>query len=381
MENGEYVQTVYLSMKDQYGSSWESNNVAEYAADGTCLGLLYPDRVPSSGNETSGAYYRYRKILLVTGEDDQTVTYTFRLPTANSEHPSVTASFSVSYKCLHRVEIVFDGEVRDTLEGSEGTEITLDYPSLVSDGFDLEWTLEGGGLLDPVSSKYVFGSENGTLTAVLVPYSFTVAFDGNGAAKGSMASRIQRVGTAYTLPGNTYTNTGYEFTGWNTEPDGSGDAYPNKATVRDLSTVKGDTVTLYAQWKIKTYTVTFVNKLTGERIKQTVEYGQDAVAPDIAPVPAGETQHSVFSKWNKSFASVKSNITVTSVHTLEDHTFPEEGARVCTVCGYSAANPSETGSVFGGGELLAILLPVLVLGAAAVTAVVLKRKKNPESGE
>ncbi|MBR6049729.1 MAG: hypothetical protein IKP68_00820, partial [Clostridia bacterium] len=156
----------------------------------------------------------------------------------------------------------------------------------------------------------------------------------------------------------------------NTEPDGTGEPYPNKSTVRDLSAVKGDTVTLYAQWKVKTYIVTFVNKMTGERIKQTVEYGKDAEAPEIGPFPA-EDGHYVFSKWNKTFTAIKSNMTVTSVHTKEPHTFVDEGGEhYCSVCGYGRTDGSMTASVFGNNGVIVIVAVVAVFAAAAVAAVI-----------
>lgn len=62
------------------------------------------------------------------------------------------------------------------------------------------------------------------------------------------------------LSQNSYTRMGYEFTGWNTKPDGSGTYYPDKAEIYNLSSAdwkNADTwtgenrgiVTLYAQWK------------------------------------------------------------------------------------------------------------------------------------
>ena len=62
------------------------------------------------------------------------------------------------------------------------------------------------------------------------------------------------------LTANAYTRTGWEFTGWNTEPDGSGAAYGDGAEIWNLSsadwkdegtwTAADDgTVILYAQWR------------------------------------------------------------------------------------------------------------------------------------
>ena len=381
LEDGSYVSQGFVSMVDQYGSSYESNDVQFSDAEGSDLGLLYPKRASKTVDGKKAEYFQYKIVLIMNREDDKKLDYVITIPTANSVHSVVKAGFSVQYKCQHKVDVVFDGKDYDTLTGVADQEITLDYPDLVSDGFDLEWSLEGGGLLDasnPDEPVYAFGSEDGTLTAKLVPYSFTVVFDGNGSTRGTMASKIQRVGTAYTLPGNTFTKTGYEFVEWNTSPDGSGDSYANKSSVQNLSTVKNDTVTLYAQWKVKTYTVTFVNKVTGERIKQTVEYEQDAEAPEIEPVPIDENNHSVFSRWNKEFTNIKSNITVTSVHVTEPHEFVDEGdEHYCSVCGYGKADAAMTASAIGNGRILVIAAASVLAVAAIVTvAVISKRKKN-----
>lgn len=61
------------------------------------------------------------------------------------------------------------------------------------------------------------------------------------------------------LTKNTYTRIGYEFSGWNTKPDGSGTAYKDKAEILNLSAADwreestwtasdNGTVDLYAQW-------------------------------------------------------------------------------------------------------------------------------------
>ena len=49
------------------------------------------------------------------------------------------------------------------------------------------------------------------------------------------------------LHANTYTYEGYKFVGWNTKADGTGVAYEDEATVKNL-TAEGNVV-LYAQWE------------------------------------------------------------------------------------------------------------------------------------
>ena len=57
-----------------------------------------------------------------------------------------------------------------------------------------------------------------------------------------------KYGTSYTLTANAYKKTGYKFKGWNTKANGTGTTYKDKASVKNLTTKNGATVTLYAQW-------------------------------------------------------------------------------------------------------------------------------------
>lgn len=49
---------------------------------------------------------------------------------------------------------------------------------------------------------------------------------------------------------NVFTRTGYVFTGWSTEPDGSGTFYGDGEEIWNLSEEEGGVVSLYAQWEI-----------------------------------------------------------------------------------------------------------------------------------
>ncbi len=70
----------------------------------------------------------------------------------------------------------------------------------------------------------------------------TVTFDANGGS-GTMSPQIANVPTALTA--NTFTRTGYTFSGWNTASGGGGTAYANGATYSFAADV-----TLYAQWAV-----------------------------------------------------------------------------------------------------------------------------------
>ena len=91
---------------------------------------------------------------------------------------------------------------------------------------------------------------------------YTIVFKGNENTGGSMTSiKNCEYGSSYTLKENAFKKTGYTFDGWNTKADGSGSAYTNKEKVTNLSSENGSTVTLYAQWKLTEYSITY--KLSG----------------------------------------------------------------------------------------------------------------------
>lgn len=94
-------------------------------------------------------------------------------------------------------------------------------------------------------------------------------FGNNGILEGKMTPSIhmyqnarQYEGRAVTpvthLTRNAFIRTGYQFTGWNTEPDGSGRAFSDGQEILNLTAENWDgdeqstegTVTLYAQWKL-----------------------------------------------------------------------------------------------------------------------------------
>ncbi|MBR3386051.1 InlB B-repeat-containing protein [Candidatus Saccharibacteria bacterium] len=74
----------------------------------------------------------------------------------------------------------------------------------------------------------------------------TVVYDGNGATEGVMPSQVIPAGSTVATTAVNYLKSGAEFTGWNTEPDGTGTTYANRA---EITADSNDTViTLYAQW-------------------------------------------------------------------------------------------------------------------------------------
>lgn len=146
-------------------------------------------------------------------------------------------------------ESEFDGEKNKL------TPNTFSNSGKVFDG----WTkTPGGTTLDfadgaPVATTDFDSNAALSLYAVWKDFA-TITFDGNGSTSGEM-SEMKVTDTAKPLPENSYKRTGYRFTGWNTEKDGSGSPFADQASV-DTSIITTN-VTLYAQW-VKEFTVKYL---------------------------------------------------------------------------------------------------------------------------
>ena len=132
-----------------------------------------------------------------------------------------------------------------------------------------------------------------TLYAQWKANSYTIAFDGNGSTSGSTESFAATYDKAATLTANGFQRAGYTFTGWNTKVDGTGTAYTNKQSV-NIATDEGATVTLYAQWRPNTYTVSFDSNGGSSIANNTVTFGSTY---DSLPLPTPTRVGYTFAGW------------------------------------------------------------------------------------
>ena len=157
-----------------------------------------------------------------------------------------------------------------------------ELPTLTRTGYIFNgWALEKAGDTEITSDFTVNVAEDHTLYAQWIPYTYTVKYDNNVDSSdtsvtqptGSTADSNHTYGVAKTLTANGYTRTGYTFIGWNTKPDGTGTAYGNEESVINLTDVQNGTVTLYAQWGVKTYVIRYnANGGEGEMADQVIEW-------------------------------------------------------------------------------------------------------------
>ncbi len=131
-----------------------------------------------------------------------------------------------------------------------------------------------------------------TLYAQWEANTYSVKFNNNGGT-GTMPEQTFKYDQSQTLVANTFIRTGYTFSGWNTESDGTGTTYNNKSSVKNLTT--SGTFNLYAIWKANTYTIKFNgNSGTGTMSDQSMTYDQTKTLPANEYTKTGYT----FDSWN-----------------------------------------------------------------------------------
>lgn len=139
------------------------------------------------------------------------------------------------------------------------------WKTAITGSASVTMTLQCTGVLDAAAfaageslntSAHISGtvSDGSTVTSVMIPskvcrtkmtaQTFTVTYRGNGADSGRIADiTAYTPGETATVKANGYTRDGCTFTGWNTEPDGSGAPYKTGDQI-----TMTDNVVLYAQW-------------------------------------------------------------------------------------------------------------------------------------
>jgi uncharacterized repeat protein (TIGR02543 family) len=192
-------------------------------------------------------------------------------PDVSAEASDFTLPSHESYKIIY-----MDGSTKLTEETRWTDYIYLSLYTPTKEGYVFNsWNTKanGTGTRYYANNCSYAGSAGSTLTlyAQWTKVVYTIAFDGNGSTSGSMSKMTNcNYGSSYTLNANQFKRTGYTFAGWNTAADGSGTTYTDKASVKNLSSVNGSTVTLYAQWTAyKFYLVLDGNGSTSGSYSQT----------------------------------------------------------------------------------------------------------------
>ena len=116
-----------------------------------------------------------------------------------------------------------------------------------------QWNIEPN--VSITNNTFLMPANDVTIGVTFAANTYKVKFDANGGT-GTMSDLPFTYDIAQYLTANVFERTGYNFSGWNTNADGTGTTYTDGESVQNLTAENEGTVTLYAQWTAKTYTVT-----------------------------------------------------------------------------------------------------------------------------
>lgn len=158
------------------------------------------------------------------------------------------------------------------------------------------------GINTGVSPSYVSASTTYTLNAVT--WEWTVSYNANGGS-GDIYTDYVQYKSAYTTRANWFKRTGHTFTGWNEAANGSGTSWANYIN-KPWTWTYTKSITLFAQWKINTYTVSYnANGGSGAPGSQTKTFGQALTLSGTKPTRPNYT----FKGWSPNKSAVSAEYT------------------------------------------------------------------------
>ena len=346
------------------GPSWQSKKItAQWTAN--TYTVKYNGNGSTGGSTADSSHtYDAAKALTANGfERKYTVTYNHNYTGSTNTSKTATYTFNGWATSASGAKVYNNSQSVKNLSSTNGATVNL-YANWTSASITYIPTRTGYTFVGwypnkectvKISDGTFTPTSNMTLYAGWKENTYTIVYDGNGATGGSTANSSHTYDTAKNLTANGYTKTGYAFAGWNTKSDGTGTKYSNNESVKNLAT--SGTVTLYAQWAVNTYTVSYnYNGATGRNTEtsKTVTYG-DTYGTLPSPTRAytitfdskgGDTcnsQTASWTFWGWYNGSTKVDST-TKVTTESNHTLSASwnGGTI------SLPTPTKAGYTFGG---------------------------------
>ncbi|HOL15650.1 MAG TPA: InlB B-repeat-containing protein [Bacillota bacterium] len=157
------------------------------------------------------------------------------------------------------------------------------------------WTGTGIPGDDPVLEVVIDKGSTGdrAYTAHWTPIIYSVQYDANAEdATGTMAQNTHTYDLPANLAKNAFTRTGYSFAGWATSPGGDV-VYADEAEVVNLLAEQGGTVTLYAQWTVIQYQITYYLNGGSNNLANPAMYTVEDELTLVAPTREGY----IFTGW------------------------------------------------------------------------------------
>lgn len=200
------------------------------------------------------------------------------------------------YNSAYDISITKDGREVYTKEDIQGTLLSIPGEDVFT---------AAGTYTAVLTAKNPAGSTISDAVSITVHDDVTVSF--YDADEQLIYEKTVHYGESVDPPETPY-KEGYDFIGWkNIDED--------KAPIYESVT---EDTELVADYKIKEYTVVFVNGETNEQIGETqkVEYTAAAAAPDLL------TNDGFVYSWDTDFSCVKSDLTVTAISSWYNQNYP-----------------------------------------------------------
>ena len=246
-ESSGYVSILAV---DQYGLAWSTTSNS-YKMENVSF-----DENDFAEDVGNGLKWK----MSTNWESDHFSKYRLTFYSGSNVYPEITNDITVHFAYPMQLKVIVDDQVVYQTTGTANTRIIIqDYPC--KEGYYIySYKASGSCFLDKnedeVTYTFAFGKEDITLTAVTKGIRYYVEFQKNGDpllngedVKNTMKKKVMNYDKEVELSKNCFKRAGYVFTGWNTKPDGSGTAYAEAEKVKNLSSVAGDIVNLYAQWQ------------------------------------------------------------------------------------------------------------------------------------
>ncbi len=258
---------ITVAAVDQYGMTWTTKG-----SDVTMENVSFPDEDTIEPVDNSGFKWKVTSNHMSNHHS----TYKMTFKSGSDVYPTITKAINVKFVFLLHLTVIVDDE--EVYKKSAYANQTVSFENIKTpagyyiDDFDMN----GHGIIKDISDEdnkdkytnkyeFTFINDSVTLTAKLQPNNYFLKFDKNGSdkvdketgkvlkksydVKGTVTSKTLYYDLEFQLPKTNLIRKNYTFVGWNTQQDGMGKMYAKDASVVNLTSKKGDTVTLYAIWK------------------------------------------------------------------------------------------------------------------------------------
>ena len=262
---GDELADVTVTMGQPYGDAIVASPRAGYTEDGWFLIVDDTVRGTEIKADTEVAMPDNHRIFLkrsiapvtVTVSEDITKDY-------DGEEIVLTASTEEYTGLRYTYQWYKDGEV---LAGKNDKTLTLDGNVADSGVYTVKLTVTNAQDSGVITENDAVSTE-AEVKVVVNKINNSLTYNYNGADEKD--STVETIESTVTVDADKeITRKGYDFLGWNTKADGTGDSYKSGDELTFVDNGNGgEAVTLYAQWKGKEYKLTF-------KIKEDPDFKED----------------------------------------------------------------------------------------------------------